>query len=203
VGQLRRTLVTAATTLMVAAAGAAIAQPAHADTIFNLNYPHTTGSTFLAKPKVTAPIPTSTVMIAADLDTGTLTGTAQISDLTVHLNLAGLVGTTATVSIVPAGGLTGSFNLTTATITTTTRFTIAVRNVHLDATPGINLVPSGCRTRTPTSATLNNTTPLQVFGSTTVSGTYTVPGFTHCGLLTPLLTLLLSGPNNVLTLTIA
>jgi hypothetical protein len=188
---------------MLAAAGAAIAQPAHADTIFNLNYPHTTGSTFLAKPQVTAQIPTSTVMIAADLDTGTLTGTAQISDLTVHLNLAALVGTTATVSIVPAGDLTGTFNLTNATITTTTRFTIAVRNVHLDAAPGINLVPSGCKTRTPTSATLTNTTPLQVFGSTTVSGRYSVPAFTHCGLLTPLLTLLLSGPNNVLTLTIA
>jgi hypothetical protein len=104
------------------------------------------------------------------------------------------------VRIVPAGDLTGTVNLAAGTLSTTTRFTLQVLNVHLDLTPGINLVPAGCRTSAQSSATLTNTTPLDIFNGTTVSGTFAIPSFTHCGLLTPLLTLLLSAPNNRLTL---
>jgi hypothetical protein len=116
--------------------------------------------------------------------------------------LLNLVKVTSTVSIVPAGPLTGTVDLGNNKISTTTSFTIAIRNVHLDATPRVNLVPAGCRTRQATSAVLNNTTPIDLTNGTTVSGTYTVPALTHCGLVTPLLTQLLSGPNNVMTLTL-
>jgi hypothetical protein len=202
VGHLRRVLLTAAATLTLATAGTMLAQSASADPVINLNFANVTGTTFLAKPKVTAVIPQSTINTQIDLGTGTLTGQAHIPDLTVKMTLLNLVPVTSTVSIVPAGDLTGTVDLANNKLSTTTRFSIAVRNVHLDATPGINLVPSGCRTRGTTSATLTNTTPIDLFNGTTVSGTYTVPSFTHCGLTTPLLTQLLSGPNNVLTLTL-
>jgi hypothetical protein len=202
-GRLPRRFLLAAATLALAAGGAAIsAQPASADPVINLNFANVTGTTFLAKPKVTAVIPQSTINTKLDLGTGQLTGQAHISDITVHMALLNLVKVTSTVSIVSAGDLTGTVDLAKGTISTTTSFTIAVRNVHLDAAPGINLVPSGCRTRKATSATLNNTTPIDLTNGTTVSGTYTVPSFTHCGLTTPLLTQLLAGPNNVLTLTL-
>jgi len=199
--RLPRRLLLAATTLVVAAGGATIAAlPAHADNIINLNFANVTGTTLLAKPKVTAVIPKSNINTQVNLDKGTLTGTAQIPDLTVHMTLLNLVKVTSTVSIVPVGNLTGTVDLANGKLSTTTTFTIAVRNVHLDATPGINLVPSGCQTKKPTSATLNNTTPIDIFNGETVQGTYTIPPFTHCGLTTPLLTQLLSAPNNVMTL---
>jgi hypothetical protein len=202
-GRLPRKLLLAATTLAVAVAGAAIAaQPAHADQVINLNFANVTGTTYLAKPKVTAVIPRSTITTTLDLGTGQLSGQAQIPDLTVHMALLNLVKVTSTVSIVPAGPLTGTVDLGNNKISTTTSFTIAIRNVHLDATPRVNLVPAGCRTRQATSAVLNNTTPIDLTNGTTVSGTYTVPALTHCGLITPLLTQLLSGPNNVMTLTL-
>lgn len=47
---------------------------------------------------------------------------------------------------------------------------------------------------------LNNTTPVDLSRPITMVGTYTIPPFTGCGLLTPLLSLLLSGPKNTMTL---
>src|SRR5262249_42014938 len=143
-------------------------------------------------------IPTFVVNTQVDLDTGALTGQAHIPDLTVHLSLANIIGVTSVVRIVPAGDLTGT--VTGTTLSTTAKFSMQVLNVHLDLTPNINLVPAGCRSSSATSATLVNTPPVDIFGTTTISGTFTVPSFTRCGLLTPLLTLLLSGPNNTLTL---
>jgi hypothetical protein len=198
VAYLRRSVMLAAAALFVVAAAVGLATPAQAANVIPLNFNNVTGSIFLAKPRVTTAVPTSVVNTQLDLDTGALTGQAHIPDTTVHLNLAGIVPVTSVVRIVPAGDLTGT--VTGPTLSTTTRFTLQVLNVHLDLTPGINLVPAGCRTSAPSSATLVNTTPIDIFNGTTVSGTFAIPPFVHCGLLTPTLTLLLSAPNNQLTL---
>lgn len=199
-GHLRRTIRLVAAAFVATIVGVGIAQPARA--AIDINFNNVTGTTYLAKPKVTSEIPKSTIATKIDLDTGTLTGQASIPDLTVKLNLAHLIGVTSVVRIVPAGDLTGTVDLGNSKLSTTTRFTLQLRHVHLDAAPKINLVPSGCRTKQATSATLVNTTPIDLFNGTTVSGTFTLPSFTRCGLLTPLLTLLLSGPHNVMTLTL-
>jgi hypothetical protein len=194
---LRRSLTLAAAALAVVVGLPTSAQAAN---VIQLNFNHVTGTIFLAKPRVTATLPTSVVNSQLDLDTGALTGQAHIPDTTVHLSLAGLIGVTSVVRMVPAGDLTGTVNLAAGTLSTTTRFTLRVLNVHLDLTPGVNLVPSGCRTSAVSTATLVNTTPIDLLNGTTVSGTFAIPSFTRCGVLTPLLTLLLSAPNNQLTL---
>jgi hypothetical protein len=198
-GQLRRVLLTAGTALALTVAGVAIAEPAMADPVINVDFNNVTGTTFLAKPKVTADVPKSVINTKIDLGTGAITGQAHISDITVKLSLLG-IGVTSTVSIVPTADLTGSVDFNASKLSTTTSFTIAVRNVHLDAIPGINLVTPGCQTIRATSATLTNSTPIDLFNGTTVSGSFSTPPFTHCGLTTGLLTILLSGPGNTLTL---
>jgi len=199
VGLLRRSSVLAAAAL-AAVTAVGLATPAQAANVIALNFNNVTGTIFLAKPKVTATIPTSVINTQLDLDTGALTGQAHITDTTVHLSLAGALGVTSVVHMIPAGDLSGTVNLAAGTLSTTTRFTIQVLNVHLDLTPGINLVPSSCRTSSVSTATLVNTTPIDLFNGTTVAGTFTIPSFTRCGVLTQLLTLLLSAPNNRLTL---
>lgn len=196
---LRRLLATLTASVAVAVTGLASAQPAQAAPI-DLVFANTTGTTFLAKPKVTAEIPTSVVKTTVDLDTKALTGSATIPDLTVHLTLAGLIPTTSIVRIVPIGALTGTVDLGANTMSTTTTFQLQVLKVFQDSLPDLNLVSSGCVTKSATSATLTNTTPINIFGTTTVSGTYPIPAFTKCGLLTPLLTSLLAGDGNTLTL---
>jgi len=199
-GHLRRVLVGAAATVALTAAGALVAAaPASADNIINVPFNNVTGTTFLAKPKVTAQIPKSSVNTVIDLDTGAITGQAHIADTTVRLSILN-IGLTSTVAIVPTADLTGSIDFNNQKLSTTTTFTISVKNVHLDALPNLNLVTPGCTTDKASSATLVNTTPIDIFNGTTVQGDFAVPAFTHCGLATPLLTLLLSGDNNVLTL---
>jgi hypothetical protein len=196
-GHLRRVLVAGA---MVVAGVLAYAVPANADTIIEFDFTNVTGTTFLAKPMVTAAVPKSTIKTQIDLDKGTLTGQAMIPDLTVKLNLFNIIHITSTVAIVPAGDLTGTVDLANSKLSTTTNFTIAVKNVHLDNAPAINLVTPGCKTAKTTSATLTNSSPIDLVNGTMVSGTFSTPAFVHCGPTTGLLTILLSGPNNVLTL---
>ncbi|TQS39742.1 hypothetical protein [Cryptosporangium phraense] len=196
---MRRLLATLTAAFAATAVGLALAQPAQAAPI-DLVFANTTGTTFIAKQKVTAAIPTSVVKTSIDLDAKTLTGTAEIPDLTVHLKLASLIPTTSIVRIVPQGGLTGTVDLAANKLSTTTTFKLQVLRVFQDSLPGLNLVSAGCTTKTATSATLTNTTPIDIFSTTTVEGTYKIPAFTHCGLLTPLLTTLLAGDGNKLTL---
>lgn len=198
-GHLRRTILLAATVLVGAAAAVAVAVPAQAAPI-PINFNNVTGTTRLAKPNVDVAVPTSSVRTQVDLETNTVSGTANLADLTAKLNLANLIGVTSTVRIVPVGGLTGTIDLGASKLSTTTRFTLQVIDVRLDAAPRINLVKPSCRTVRASTLTLNNTTPVDLFQPITMVGTYTIPPFTGCGLLTPLLSLLLSGPNNTMTL---
>jgi hypothetical protein len=118
----RRIFAALAASLVAATVGLAFtgapAQAAPIDVVFA----NTTGTTYIAKQKVTAQIPTSVVKTSIDLDTKQLTGTATIPDLTVHLKLAGLIPTTSIVRIVPQGGLTGTVDLGANTLSTTTTF---------------------------------------------------------------------------------
>jgi hypothetical protein len=196
VSSVRRLLVTLTALLAVTAWAGGLAQPAAADPIFHLHYPNVTGSTTLAKPNVTAAIPKSVVDADLDLANGNLTGQAQIPDFPVTIRVAGLVPVTSIVRMVPVGQLTGHL---TDTFSATSTFTLRLVRVFQPALPRLNLVPSGCQTRTPVTVNLVNTTPVNIF-DTTISGTYTLPRFTRCGLLTPVLDLLLSGPGNTLTL---
>jgi hypothetical protein len=116
-----------------------------------------------------------------------------------HLKQVGVVRTDE-VGHVAAVQLTGTVDLGASKLSTTTRFTLQVIDVHQDAAPRINLVKRGCRTVRASTLTLNNTTPVSLSQPITMVGKYTIPPFTGCGLLTPLLSLLLSGPDNTMTL---
>lgn len=200
-GHLRRTLMLATAAVLGATAAIAVAAPAQAAPI-QINFNNVTGTTYLAKPKINVAVPTSTVQTQLDLETNTVTGSVNLANLTARMKLAKLIGVTSTVKIVPVGGLTGTVDLGASKLTTTTSFTLQVVNVHQDALPRINLVKPGCRTVRASKLTLNNTTPVKLFQPITMVGTYTIPPFTGCGVLTPLLSLLLSGPDNKMTLTL-
>jgi hypothetical protein len=195
-GHLGRTITTV---LLGAAAALTVAGPAQAAPL-PINFNNVTGTTHLAKPNVDVAVPASTVLTEVDPATGTVTGSANLANLTAKLKLANLVGVTSTVKIVPVGGLTGTIDLTASKLSTTTKFTLEVIDVHTDAAPRINLVKPGCRTVRASTLTLNNTTPVDLFQPITMVGSYAIPPFRGCGLLTPLLSLLLSGPGNTMTL---
>jgi hypothetical protein len=189
------------TSTLIAAAGVGIASPAQAE-VWDLNWSNVTGETVLAKPKLTVPVPQSTFNSKLDLATGQLTGDIKIPDLTVKMKLAGAIPVTSIVRIVSIGQTTGTVDLPNQKVDSTTTFTLQVVKVSQDWLPQVNLVKSGCTTSKPSVLTMKNTTPIDIFNGTTLSGTYAVPSFKSCGLLTPVLSLLMSGDGNTMTLTL-
>ena len=159
-----------------------------------------TGSTVIAKPKLTTTIPPG-ASFTGTLETSDLSmkGDTRIPDLTVHLTLFGFVPTTSVVRLVPTAPTTATIDVPAGKVTATTRFRMQVLRVSSDWLPSVNLVPDGCRTSKDSVATLQNTTPPN-FLYMRMSGTFSIPSFTHCGLSTPLLTSLLSGGGNRMTL---
>lgn len=187
---------------LVALAGVGVAAPAQADPVIDLNWANVTGQTVVKKPNVTITVPQSTFTSKLDLGTGQLTGDMKIPDLTMKMKLAGAIPVTSQVRMVPVGPTTATVDLAGNKIVSTTTFTLQVLRVSQDWLPKLNLVPAGCTTSKPSVATMVNTTPIDIFKGTTLAGTYEIPKFKNCGLLTPVLSLLMAGPGNTMTLTL-
>jgi len=173
---------------------------AAADPILPLNWA-VSGSAVLAKPGVTMRIPAgATFSGQLDLATWQLTGDTKIPDLTLRMTLFGFLPTTSVVRMVPTAPTTASVDLGANKVLATTTFHLSVLRVSSDWLPSVNLVAPGCRTTTPSVATLHNTTPIDL-NHLGMAGTFGISPFTGCGLATPLLTALLSGAGNRMALT--
>jgi hypothetical protein len=191
------------TSLLVGVAALGSGGPAQADPKFPVSWGNVTGETVLAKPAVSTPIPKSSFTAIFDLADGSIVGDMKVPDLTMKMKLFGLVPVTSIVRLVPVGQTVGKADLGAGKIQATTTFTIEVVRASSDLTPNLNLVPAGCTTSAPSAATLYNTAPLDLSKPIPLEGTYTVPSFKNCGILTPLLTHLLSGPGNTLKISLA
>jgi hypothetical protein len=91
------------------------------------------------------------------------------------------------VKIVPVGGLTGTIDLGASKLTDHDSSRSRSPTCTWTRLPGSI---SSRRVAAPTCArplTLTNTTPVDLFKPITMVGTYTIPPFTRCGVLTPLL----------------
>src|SRR3982751_5442313 len=77
VGPLRRTIMLAATALVGAATAVAIGAPAQAAPL-PINFNNVTGTTHLKKPNVDVAVGKSTVQTQVDLETNTVTGSANL-----------------------------------------------------------------------------------------------------------------------------
>ena len=134
-----------------------------------------------------------------DLADWKITGTTTIPDLVVKGRLFNLLPYTAVVRQVSTKPLEGGIVDGQAKVTR--YFRLKIVKLSLDATPYLNLVPPGCGTSADSVSTLTNTTPIDLFKPIGMAGTYAVPSFSYCGLLTPTLTLLMSGSGNRMDLT--
>lgn len=59
-----------------------------------------------------------------------------------------------------------------------------------------------CETRTPATISLTSGAGFNLLNGGTLSGTYTIPPFSHCGLNTALINLTIPGPGNTIALTL-
>lgn len=204
---MRRRLTLLAASAAAAVAGIAAATPALAspaaptapsDSIVSVSYP-VTGSTFIKAIGSTIDLGPGTLSTTADLTTSTLTGTLTLPPATGSFKELGLVPVTATTEMIQDGTATGTVNFTTNAVTTTATDTIKLTSLKVAGIP--ILVGPSCET-SPATIAVSSQAGFNVLNGGTLSGTYTIPPFAHCGLATLLINLTLPGPGNTISLTL-
>ncbi len=183
----------------MALAGPVLASPAApSDTTIGVTYP-VTGSTFIKAIDSTIALGPGTLSTTADLTTSTLTGTLSLPPATGSFKELGLIPVTATTQMVQDGQATGTVNFGTNSVTTTATETIKLTGLRVAGLP----IPIGrsCET-SPAAITVTSQPGFNVLSGGTLSGTYTIPRFAHCGLATILINLTLPGPGNTISLTL-
>jgi hypothetical protein len=204
---MRRRLTLLAASAAAAVAGIAAATPALAspaaptapsDSTVSVSYP-VTGSTFIKAIGGAIDLGPGTLSTTADLTTSTLTGTLTLPPATGSFKELGLIPVTATTEMIQDGTATGTVNFTTNAVTTTATDTIKLISLKVAGVP--ILVGPSCET-SPATISVSSQAGFNVLNGGTLSGTYTIPPFAHCGLATLLINLTLPGPGNTISLTL-
>jgi hypothetical protein len=170
--------------------------PASADTTVSLTYP-VSGSTYINAIHSSIPLGPGTLAASADLTTSAITGSINLPAATGSFKELGLVPVIATTEVVPSGPTTGTLE-SDGGIQATSKITLKLTSLKV---AGIPLpVGNSCQTALPATITLSSQAGFNALSGGTVSGTYTIPKFTHCLLATALINLTLPGPGNTITL---
>jgi hypothetical protein len=195
----RAATVTALAGLVAAFTIAATPAASAAGTVLKVRYP-VHGSTFLKAANATVNLGPGTLRSRVNLSTGAVTASLNLPPATGSFKELGLVPVTATVAFIQNGPTTGKVNLNTGAVTTTSSITLQITSLSVAGLP----VPVGpaCESATPASVSLASQPGFSIVKGGTVSGTYTIPPFAHCGLITPVLNLTIPGPGNTISLTL-
>jgi hypothetical protein len=135
-----------------------------------------------------------------NLGNGNVTASLNLPPATGSFTELGVVPVTATVAFIQNGPTTGKVDLNTGAVTTSSSITLQITSLTVSGLP----VPVGpaCESATPASVALASQPGFSIVNGGTVSGTYTIPPFAHCGLVTPVLNLTIPGPGNTISLTL-
>jgi hypothetical protein len=202
---MRRRLTLLAATAAAAVAGIGLGTPAvaspaaPADTTLTVSYP-VTGSTFIKAVGSSIALGPGTLVATANLTTGDLSAKLTLPPATGSFDELGVIPVTATTKLIEDGAATGTINLTTGAVTTTAKETIQLVSLNVAGIPV--LVGPRCET-SPATITVSSQPGFNVVNGGTLSGTYTIPPFAHCGLATLLINLTLPGPGNTISLTLS
>jgi hypothetical protein len=183
----------------VAIAATPAAASAAGGTTLTVRYP-VNGSTFLKAANATVTLGPGTLRSKVNLTTGKVTASLNLPPATGSFTELGLIPVTATVAFLQNGPTTGTVNLNTGAVSTMSSITLQITSLSVSGLP----VPVGpaCESATPASVALTSQPGFSIANGGTVSGTYTVPPFANCGLVTPVLNLTITGPGNTISLTL-
>lgn len=191
-------LLTVLSTVLVAAASftAPVASAAPIPINWDVN-----ASTHIKSLGMDVVVPTGTFNGSVDLATGNLTGDLSLPPASKSIKLLGLPIASTTFAMSQAKPITGHVDLATMTVTVNASFNFAITQASLSALPWLNLVGRSCRGRAPIDVSM--TGPVDLSGPSSFTATYTLPKLTGCGILTPILNLIIPGSGNTFTTTFA
>jgi hypothetical protein len=207
----RRRLAGTLLTLVAISPIALVAQPAAAfpkgDSVFSFNYQVVATAT-IKKANLTMSPPPGVFKGGIDLDTGKLKGTISLPNTTFTQSEAGVGLVTATAAMVQTKPVTGTINLANFKVTATSTFNIRILTMYPAtptlpvklplslpiSVPQVNLVGKSCTTSTPVTVTMSGIA--HIGAASKFSGTFAIPSFKTCGVMTPVLNQEIPGPGN-------
>jgi hypothetical protein len=180
--------------LLMASSGAA-----SADTRVHARY-KVTGSTYLKRPNFTLALGPGTLSSTLDANTGKLTADLSLPNATGSFRQNGVVPVTATTRFINDGPTTGTLNLNTGAVKTTSKITLRIVSLSVAGIP----VPVGsaCQTKTPAVVQVTSQPRFNILKGGNLAGTYTIPAFSGCGVATLLINVTIPGSGNTITLTL-
>jgi hypothetical protein len=193
------TAATAVAGAAIACTLAATAVPAAAATTIHATY-KVTGSTYLKAPNATLPLGPGKLASNVNPSTGKIKAKLTMPDATLSFKEFGLIPVTATTHFINDGPTTGTLNLDTGAVTTTSNITFQIVSLSVAGIP----VPVGssCESSAPAVITVTSQPGFNILKGGNLAGSYTIPSFANCGLVTSLINLTLTGPGNTITLTL-
>jgi hypothetical protein len=208
---IRRTLFHGGAVTAAAGLLAALAVPAGAGVAFasqnaqaagstiKVSYP-VKGSTFLKAPNFTLALGPGRLSSKVNASTGAFTAKLTLPDATGSFKQFGVIPVTATAQFINDGPTTGTINLNTGAVQSTSHITLRVVSLQV-AGIGVPVGPA-CETSTPATVPVTSQPGFNLLKGGNLSGTYTIPKFANCGLATLLINLTLPGSGNTITLTL-
>jgi hypothetical protein len=182
---------------LVATAGSiATAGSASASSKLTVKY-KVAGSTFIKSINTTAALGPGTLTSTVNLNTGSIKASLVLPPTTVSFKELGVVPVTATTEFVQDGPTTGKLNLNTGAVSTTSKIILKLDSMTVGGVPVP--VPKTCQT-SPATIKLKSQKGFSIINGGKVAGTYTIPKFAGCALLTPVLNLTIPGPGNTVSL---
>lgn len=190
----------AVATLGAGAALAATALPASAATTVKATY-KVTGSTFIKAPNFTLSLGPGRLVSRVSLKTGKLTARLSMPNATGSFTQLGIIPVTATTQFINDGPTTGRLNTKTGAVRTKSKITLRIVSLTVGGIP--LSVGNSCETKSPAVVRLTSQKGFNVLDGGNLEGGYTIPAFSHCGLVaTPLINLTIPGSGNTITLTL-
>jgi hypothetical protein len=195
--RIRTTAAAATVGLAAACTVAGTAAPTSAASTIRATY-KVTGSTFLKAPNATLPLGPGKLSANVNVSTGAVKATLTLPDATLSFKQFGFIPVTATTHFINNGPTTGTINLSTGAVTSTSHITMQIVSLSIAGIP----VPIGpaCESSTPAAIKVASQPGFNVLKGGNLAGIYTIPQFANCGLVTPLINLTLTGPGNTITL---
>lgn len=193
---------TASVLLIAAMAATAVgvsASPAAAVAELSATYP-INGVSHINSTDSDLPLGPGSLHATVDLDSGALTAEVSLPPATGNFKELGIIPVTATVELTEAEPTTGSLNLDTGALQSTSHINLRLTRLTIAGLPAP--VGSRCQTVEPAEVPLTSQPGFSVLRGGVVSGTYTIPRFEHCLLNTALINLTIPGPGNTLSLTL-
>ena len=188
---------TATPALAAPVASSSVAAPA--DTLITATYP-VSGSTYLKRLNTTQDLGPGSLVSTLDLNTGDVTGSLTLPPSTGSFKEFGFIPVSVTTELVADGPTTGTASLANNTVSTTSQAFLKITSLKI---AGASIpVGDNCQTVQPVTLSVSSAAGFTLLGGGNVTGTYTIPRFSRCGLATFLINLTIPGPGNTITLTL-